>query len=309
MSDEKKEYPRALYKGKLPIGQLELECYVLNDQENTRIIDAAAIFQAFGRPRRGNRKEDILIDPEGHEIILPPFFASKTLYPLISPHMLTLLEPVFFLDGKVKKEGYKANILPAMCSLYLKARREGKLLANQKKLAEQAEILQDAFATVGIIALVDEATGFQKDRKYDALRLLLQTYIAEKIREWIKTFPDDFFNELDRLYAKETTARTRPPYYGRFINTYVYKPIEKGLVDKALTEKYKEDKKKHRKHQHLTDFGADQLKLQIGRITGIMSVAAGLDHFKQLFKRQKNPSLFPDIDKYEKNLFQQEQNE
>ena len=290
------DYPKALYKGKLPIGALELECYVLDNNENSRIIDASAIFQAFERPRRGNRKADVFIDKKGNEITLPPFLASKTLYPLINENLLSLLTPVFFWDGKNKREGYKANILPAMCSLYLKARREGKLLPNQRKLADQAEILQDAFATVGIIALVDEATGFQKDRKYDALRLILQTYIAERIREWIKTFPDNFFSELDRLYSKDTTTRTRPPYYGTFINTYVYKPIEKGIVDQELSKKYKEDHKKRRKHQHLTDFGADQLKLQIGRVSGIMSISANMEQFKRYFKRQKTPLLFPELE-------------
>jgi hypothetical protein len=35
------------------------------------------------------------------------------------------------------------------------------------------------FARVGIIALVDEATGFQRDRTKDALSKILEAYIAK----------------------------------------------------------------------------------------------------------------------------------
>ena len=92
--------------------------------------------------------------------------------------MLGLISKIEFTDGTIKKTGYDANILPAMCELYLQARREKKLTKQQLKLATQAEILQSAFARVGIQALIDEATGLQYDRKNDALRYLLQQYIS-----------------------------------------------------------------------------------------------------------------------------------
>jgi hypothetical protein len=64
----------------------------------------------------------------------------------------------------------------------------------------------------------DEATGFQRDRKHDALRLLLWKYIAEGLQKWLNTVPDSFFLELDKLYNNEPTAsHKRPQYYGHFI--------------------------------------------------------------------------------------------
>jgi len=69
----------------------------------------------------------------------------------------------------------------------------------------------EAFAKIGIVALVDEEIGYQLDRKHDALRLLLNKYIAEGLQKWLHTFPDTFFAELDRLYGNSKTGpRSRP---------------------------------------------------------------------------------------------------
>jgi hypothetical protein len=189
---------------------------------------------------------------------IPPFLAAKNLEPYISQDLIERSKPIKYLDGDRIEEGYDSRILPKMCSMYLAARRSGALVASQEKLAIQSEILQSALSEIGIIALIDEATGFQYNRKYDALRYLLAQYIAEGIQAWVKRFPDKFFEELDRLYQNErTTARTRPQYYGRFINRYIYEPIENGYVKEELNKlNIDEDRKrKARFHQWLSEFG------------------------------------------------------
>jgi hypothetical protein len=66
------------------------------------------------------------------------------------------------------------------------------------KLAAQAEIILRACAKVGIIALIDEATGFEKMRKRRDLQLKLQAFIAEDMQEWARMFPEGFWLELAR---------------------------------------------------------------------------------------------------------------
>jgi len=51
-----------------------------------------------------------------------------------------------------------------LCETVLQARKDGKLQSQQMHIAEQCEILVRGFARVGIIALVDEATGYQDYR-------------------------------------------------------------------------------------------------------------------------------------------------
>ncbi len=285
-SDQTVKLPKALYKGLLPIGEGELDCAILDDEDNTRVIMMTSVFKAFGRVARSNNRV----------INIPAFIDAQNLQPYINQEVMELIKPIEYLDGKSKQIGYNAEILHAVCDLYLRARRDGNLAPKQAHLAEKAEILQSAFAKVGITALVDEATGFQQDRRHDALRLLLGKYIAEGLQKWIHTFPDSFFAELDRLYDNEpTTSRKRPQYYGRFINKYVYDPIEHGYV-KAELDKLNitdEGKRKARFHQWLTDEGRTILTRQIGKIEGVMEMCDDIEHFKKVARRQKTVTVAP----------------
>lgn len=56
-----------------------------------------------------------------------------------------------------------------------------------------------ALANVGITALVDEATGYQKDRPKDELRLILEAYISKELLPWTERFPEEFYKEMFRL--------------------------------------------------------------------------------------------------------------
>lgn len=292
-SHKDKSKLHALYSGKLPIGALELDCAVLSDK--TRVLSKTSIFSAFERPSRGNRQVDTF-EYEGEVITLPPFMASKTLYPLFTKDLLGLITPIEYLDGTTQRIGYKAEILSEMCKLYLSARRKGMLAPNQMKLAEQSEILLSAFANVGITALIDEATGFQVDRKHDALRILLERYIADGIQKWLLMFPDSFFLELDRLYGNEkTTSRKRPQYYGLFINKYIYEPIEHGYV-KAELDRLNitdEGKRRARFHQWLKEEGRRILSIQIGRVLGLMETCSNMENFKKIMAKKKEISVAP----------------
>jgi hypothetical protein len=52
------------------------------------------------------------------------------------------------------------------------------------------------FARVGIIALVDEATGYQEVRDHEALQEILKRYISEELLVWVRTFPMEFTTPL-----------------------------------------------------------------------------------------------------------------
>lgn len=287
----------ALMSGDLPIANVDLSCAVLDDE--MRILSASSIFQAFKRPRKGMNDR---LELEGTK--LPPFLAAKNLEPFITQEVIDRTKLIEYRDGGSIKSGYDSALLADMCEIYLTARRHGKLIASQLPLAEQAEILQTAFAKVGIASVIDEATGYQRVRTNDALRVLLSRYIAEGLRKWLKTFPDSFFAELDRLYGNETTtSRNRPIYYSKFINKYVYDPIENGYVKAELDKLNIEEDgtRKARFHQWLSDQGRDVLIRQIGRVEARMEMFKAIEDFKTAEKRQKiisiAPYLFDDMNK------------
>ena len=127
--------------------------------------------------------------------------------------------------------------------------------------------------------------------------MLLSRYIAEGMQKWIHTFPDSFFAELDKLYNNEkTTSRKRPQYYGRFINRYIYEPIEYGYVKNRLDELNIDEstgKRKARFHQWLTDEGRTIVIHQIGRVQMLMEMSPGIDQFKRSAIKQKKVSVAP----------------
>lgn len=133
--------------------------------------------------------------------ILPTFLASKTLNPFIESKLeVAKLEPIICYRGNQKIHGYEATVLADVCDAILEARRSGvHFTERQSIVAGQCEILMRSFAKVGIIALVDEATGYQYEREHQELQRILRAYISEELLAWQKRFPDTFYREIFRL--------------------------------------------------------------------------------------------------------------
>jgi len=278
---KKKVIKGQIYRGELIIGGAQFNCAV--NEDGVRIIGQRAMNRAFDRPQGGGGRN------------LPRIIDLLVLEPFISAGLRVRVNRLIQVEDI---KGLEAEILPEICETWLKARDAGVLNTAQEITAKKAEVIMRALSKVGIIALIDEATGFQFDRKYDALRMLLEQYVAEGMAKWLLRFPDKFFEELDRLYGKEkTTSRSRPPFYGGFINTYIYEPIEEGFVKEELNKKNIsiDGKRKGRFHQWLTDFGVNQLTIQIGRVMGVMEISPNLRKFKDSIARQKGIAIQPDF--------------
>jgi len=110
----------------------------------------------------------------------PPFLAPSNLKPFISKELLGSTTAVpFRTAGGRRGYGYRAELLPKVCAVYLEARDAGELLPSQQHIAERAEILIRGLAAVGIIALIDEATGYQRLREERALAVILESPIQK----------------------------------------------------------------------------------------------------------------------------------
>jgi len=129
--------------------------------------------------------------------------------------------------------GYPATMLVDICEALLAARKAGALQKQQLHLADQAEILVRGFARVGIIALVDEATGYQKERARDALATILEAFVAKELQPWIKTFPPDYYEHLFRLRGLSyppKQANYRPRYFSSAFTLSIYCQSYSGKI-------------------------------------------------------------------------------
>ena len=116
---------------------------------------------------------------------------------------MALKEPLIYRPNRVANQlyGLKAEFFPQICEVWLRARDAGALKPSQLHIAEMADMLIRGLARVGIIALIDEATGYQYDRDRYDLERLLAIYLSEERLKWAKMFPDEFYK---RIYDRKT---------------------------------------------------------------------------------------------------------
>jgi hypothetical protein len=181
--------------------------------------------------------------------------------------------------------GYEADLLPKICGVILDAHKAGALRSTQQYLVDRAEVMIRAFATVGVIALIDEATGYQAERARDELQRLLEAYVVEEMRPWIPVFPEEFFRQVYRLQRwqyKEGTAKT-PRYVGKLINEWIYKRLPKPVLPELQKRNPALDgRRRHKHHQFLTeDTGIPHLDRQIASVVTLMRISPNRDVFER----------------------------
>src|SRR4029078_9085795 len=129
--------------------------------------------------------------------------------------------------------GYKAELLPSTCYVFIDALEKKALKLNQIHIAERAKMLVRGFAIIGIIALVDEATGFQETRKRDALQKILDKYLRKEYAAWARRFPIEFHEQLFRLkgWGLDKKTMKMPSVVGRYTNDLIYDRLAPGILE------------------------------------------------------------------------------
>lgn len=269
---------KATHQGQLPIGDVTLQCAVLED--GTRIISRNAIFRAFKRTKRGRAKDETRVAN------MPSFIDAKNLQEFISDDLRPLLTPINYTNTRNREvTGYNAEVLPLLCDVYLQARTEKKLTTQQQPLAQAAEIIVRSLSKIGIIALIDEATGYQTVRARNELQQILSVYIAKELLPWTKRFPDEFYKEMFRLrgWAFDPLSVKRPLLVGKLTEDIVYKRLPPGVLDELKTKNPKNDKgyRKFKHHQFLTeDIGNPHLEKHIASVVTLMRISPNWRRFK-----------------------------
>lgn len=280
------DLPSATHESVIKLGDLEIECAVLENEQ--RVISERAMTRAFGGKRGGSHWKRV---KEGGAN-LPVYLSAKNYLPFIDSELAVALNsPVRYktMTGNVA-HGLDATLLPQVCNVFLKARDEGALHPKQIPLAVQADIIMRGLAVVGIIALIDEATGYQRERAVDALGQILEAFIAKELQPWVKTFPDDFYAELFRLRGLEFPRDTvrRPQYFGYLTNDIVYDRLAPGVKDelKRSTPKKPNGRRAHALHRRLTpDLGHPKLREHMASVVTIMKLSDGYEDFHDKLDR------------------------
>ena len=271
--------PKATHRGTLRIGGALIPCAVLSD--GRRILSETGITSALGSRSGGSKRMKKRVQESGAQI--PVFLAPNNIKPYISDELLSgPLRSIVYKDSRRHLVGYEATILPKVCNVWLDARNDGALQAQQMDRANRAELLIRALADVAIIALVDEATGFQEERDRDELHRLLSMYLSEEKLAWAKRFPDEFYRQLYRLRGWRWPATgAKSPLVGKLTNTLVYERLPKGVLDELKNRNPTEPgtgRRKWKHHQFLSeDIGQPDLRDHLLQLVAVMRISLDWD--------------------------------
>ena len=280
------ELPDATHTGTINMAGFGLSCAVLED--GTRVLTQSSFLRALGR--KGNP-----VPYEGDSFRTPAFLRAKNLQPFVTDDLLKSSIPVIFRypDNNLTAYGYKAELLPEVCDIYLQARDAKMLHTSQKEVAVHCDIIMRGLARVGIVALVDEATGFQYIRARNALEELLEQWIDKGYEKWLKVFPDEYYQEIYRLRDwpyDEVVPKNRPGVVGTITNDIVYSRLAPYVLDalKEATPRNQEGKHKRKLHQHLTpDHGRIKLREHLDSVVSLMRISNSWNQFMRFLDRAK----------------------
>jgi len=274
---------RATHAGDLRLGPLVVECAVLENGQ--RVINDTAFQRALGRSRAGGQTYQRRNEAAAGAPDVPIYLSLKSLAPFIPGDFAVKTVPYIRLGGGIAL-GVDAAVIPGVCSIWLRARREGALSKQQLPTADRAECINSALATVGIIALVDEATGYQSDRARDALAEILERFIGKELAAWAKTFDDDYYREMFRLrdWTHDRFSTQRPPLIGALTRNIVYARLAPAVLEE-LERKNPRNENGHRKakhHQWLTrDVGISKLREHLAKVVALMQISSTWEEFME----------------------------
>lgn len=262
--------PVAQWPGELEVG---IACYVLSDGRRVISRTGATDFLTDGK---GGGNLESYTGVQSVTEFMPQGMAEQ------------MVE--FSMPGVVNKtvKGLDAETFVEICRGYVAAWQAKKIQSEaQVLIAMRAAMFLGACAKVGLIALIDEATGYQYARPSDALALKLKLFLAEEMRKWEKTFPDELWEQFGRLTNWKGPLHSRPKYWGKLVLELIYE-----YLDPDVAEWLRENAPKpiHGKNYHLWLTEQYGLRKLIEHIWKVIGIASACDDIKQL--RNKMEELY-----------------
>jgi hypothetical protein len=268
--------PTAKYKGVLRLLDREIPCYVLDDEQ--RVIGRIAVTEMLTRIKRQGDLESYI---RAHN--LRPFINAAD----ISDRMVSFRLPE--VDQlRVEVKGLPHDVLLDVCRGFMKALEASnrpdsdvKLTPRQREIAIQAGLFLAACSDIGLMALIDEATGYQYDRARDALEVKLKAYLEDEMRKWEKTFPDELWLEFGRLTGWSKSVTQRPKYWGQLVFELVYEYLDNDVAQ-WLKENAPAPRHGQNYHQWLSSqYGLKKLIEHIWKLIGIAKTCESMVELKE----------------------------
>lgn len=108
-------------------------------------------------------------------------------------------------------------------------------------------------------------------------------FIAEELRAWEKTFPDELWEEFGRLTNWSGSLNSRPKWWGKLVIELIYETLDPDVA------KYLKENKPNpgvKWHQQLTDnYGVRQLVSRCYEIIGVAKTCRTISELRETIGR------------------------
>lgn len=260
---------------------IKIECYVMDNGE--RVLSLRGAARAIGLTGGGSQA---LARNLNTQWIAP--FLSEKLRDWLEKANRNELASYNGIRGRSFLP-FEASLFVDLCTAYVDAMHDGVLQAERQiQTAQRLYEIMTAFAKTGLVAVIDEVTGYQTERDRDELQKILAAYVSEELLPWAKRFPDEFYKQMFRLKGWEYKGKKKPPYAGKLTNEYIYHYLPQGVLEELQkqTPKSKAGNRTNRYHQHLTEeTGLPNLDKQLQQTIALMKASDTWDEFDRLFRK------------------------
>lgn len=295
--------PFAKYEGELNMGGVLVDVYVLDTED--RVLSQRGAVKALTGVDTG--KLDEYLGAKGLQPFLAQAGEAAEKRRLKEPSTLILKKKTagenqgvegvntlknkqktagencsFFVPGPGWAYGITAERFEGILTAYVAALNAGALTTDrQREIAMRCAVMSTAYLRAGLIAAIDEATGYQYIRASDALQIKIHAFISDEYREWQKLFPDQLWEQFGRLCRWNGALHSRPKWWGHLVNETIYDTLDPDVA-KYLRENKPKPDSGVKYHQWLTgDFGAKALVTHIHQIIGIAKGCDSIREFRE----------------------------
>lgn len=278
---------KVTHKGKWIIDEdrnIVIDCYVTDNRR--RLMSLRGTARAMGLKGGGSSA-------------LVRNLNSKWIEEYLSPNLKQWLNDMQnsnlqMIEDNKGKEFYPfdGDLFVDLCKAYITAEQDGvfnsPVMRTQSEVADRLLNIMSAFAKVGIVALIDEITGYQYDREKDELQKILAKYVRQEFLPWTQRFPEEFYKEMFRLKGWKYKGNAKPPLVGKYTNKLVYEVLPENVLEelKKVNPIHKNGRRKKRHHQFLTEeTGIPHLDRHLASIVTLMRASDNWETFEMLFEK------------------------
>lgn len=268
--------PFAKYRGEVDLGGDMLDVYVLDTGQ--RVIALRSAVKSIASADSGD---------------LGKFIGVAALKPYVDNEAIQGQLVEFNIPGtQFVAKGLTTEQFELIIRGYVRALSEkAPLTDRQREIALKCAMLTSGLTRTGIDALIDEATGYQYERAEDELQVKLRAFIAEELRAWEKTFPDELWEEFGRLTGWATPLDKRPRWWGKLVIEMIYDTLDPDIASYLRENRPPQGVHWHR--QLTENLGVRQLVSRCWEVVGVAKTCATIDELRSKVARHYRDALRP----------------